>query len=558
MTREDILKGLNENLGNRVYVCGHKHPDSDSIVSAISYAKFLQRKGVDAIPCRLGKINAETEYLLNRFGFEIPMLFEDARATMDEIEMDPPLTITPKTTIYEALQLMNEYNKQSYGVVNEKGQLMGMVTRSDISNIGLGDTAVGIQLLKETKMEDIAKTLKGRVIYDAQTPHFSGKVSIIALTESGLSNYDIKDRMVLLGNDVEAQKTAIKMGAGVLVIVWTEYVPEDVVELAKEYNCSILVSGHGTMNTSRYLYFSPPVQLIMKKNVVSFNVDEFVEDVGKKMLKTRYRSYPVVDNDNYLKGYVSRYHILNYHNKKVVLVDHNEYAQSVKGIESADLIEIIDHHRIGDIATTRPISFRNEIIGSTASIITSIYLENQMDIPENLAGLLLGAILSDTLKFRSPTTTPKDKGLAMTLAKIAGLDIHEFAADMFKVSSNISKKSVNELINQDIKRFEIDGNIIMIAQVIISSVVEVKVIEDELQKELDKFTKENRLDMCVIAFTSILENGSIFYSAGEKKNAIFEAFPNREGEEHSFQEDILSRKNQIVPLLSRAIINAVI
>ena len=171
------------------------------------------------------------------------------------------------------------------------------------------------------------------------------------------------------------------------------------------------------------------------------------------MLKTRYRSYPVVDNDNYLKGYVSRYHILNYHNKKVVLVDHNEYAQSVKGIETADLIEIIDHHRIGDIATTRPISFRNEIIGSTASIITSIYLENQMDIPENLAGLLLGAILSDTLKFRSPTTTPKDKGLAQTLAKIAGLDIKEFAADMFKVSSNISKKSVKELINQDIKRF---------------------------------------------------------------------------------------------------------
>ena len=181
------------------------------------------------------------------------MLFEDARATMDEIQMDPPLTITPQTTIYETLQLMNEYNKQSYGVVNEKGQLMGMVTRSDISNIGLGDTAVGIQLLKETKMEDIAKTLKGRVIYDAQTPHFSGKLSIIALTESGLSNYDIKDRMVLLGNDVEAQKTAIKMGAGVLVIVWTEYVPEDVVELAKEYFTTIGLEIY-PLNSDEYAF----------------------------------------------------------------------------------------------------------------------------------------------------------------------------------------------------------------------------------------------------------------------------------------------------------------
>ena len=177
------------------------------------------------------------------------------------------------------------------------------------------------------------------------------------------------------------------------------------------------------MNTSRYLYFAPPVRLIMLKSLISFNMDEFVEDVGKKMLKSRYRSYPVIDNNNHLCGYLSRYHILDYRNKQVILVDHNEYAQSVKGVEKADLLEIIDHHRICDIATSRPISFRNEIIGSTASIITSIYMENQMDIPKNVAGLLLGAILSDTLKFRSlPTTTPKDIGLAKTLAHIAGLD----------------------------------------------------------------------------------------------------------------------------------------
>lgn len=554
---EELLKELELGPRDIVYVTGHKHPDSDSIISAIAYAQLQRRKGVFAVPCRLGKLNAETEYLLERFGFEVPMLFEDARATIGEIDMDPPLTITPQTTIYEALLLMNENNKQSYGVVNEKGQLMGMVTKSDLATIGLGDTAVGIQLLKDTEVSYIAKTLNGRVVCEAKQPHFSGKVSIIALTESGLANYDVQDRMVLLGNDVEAQKTAIRMGAGMLVIVWTEYVPDDVVEMAKEHDCSIIVSGHGTMNTSRYLYFSPPVHLIMRKNLISFNVDEFVEDVGKKMLKTRYRSYPVVDNDNYLRGYVSRYHILNYRNKKVILVDHNEYAQSVKGIESADLIEIIDHHRICDIATTRPISFRNEIIGSTASIITSIYMENQMEIPKNLAGLLLGAILSDTLKFRSPTTTGKDIGLARTLASIAGLDIDEFAREMFHVSSNISKKSVKELITQDIKRFEIDGNIIMIAQVIISSVVEVREIEEKLQKELDKFTQDKGLDLCVIAFTSILENGSIFYSSGEKAGAIFEAFPNKEGEGHSFQEDILSRKNQIVPLLSRAIINSV-
>lgn len=540
-----------------IYITGHKHPDTDSIVSAIAYAQLKQRKGINAIACRLGKISAETDYLLKRFGFEEPLLFEDARATIRDIDIDAPMTVTPETTIYETLQLMQEHNKQSYGVVNEKGKLKGMVTKSDIAAVGLGDTALAIQLLKDTPISYIAKTIDGEIVYTDDFLHFNGKVSIIALTESGLNNYDIQDRLVILGDDVEAQKTAILKGAGIIVTVWTDRIHEEVLTLAKQHHCTIMTSGHGTMNTSRYLYFSPPVKLVMKKDLVSFNMDEFVEDVGKKMLKSRYRSYPVIDNDNYLQGYISRYHVLNYRNKKVILVDHNEYAQSVKGIESADLLEVIDHHRICDIATNQPISFRNEIIGSTASIITSIYMENQMEISKNLAGLLLGAILSDTLKFRSPTTTSKDIGLAKALANIAELDIDTFAKEIFHVSSNISKRSVKELIGQDIKRFEIDGNEIMIGQVIISSVVEVKEIEEELQKELEEFTKNKKLDLCVIAFTSILENGSVFYSAGEKANVIFEAFPNKEGEQHSFQEDVLSRKNQIVPTLSRAIINSV-
>lgn len=538
-----------------VYITGHRHPDTDSIASAIAYALLQRRKGINAVPCRLGPINTETRWLLERFGFEEPMLFEDARATIKEIDMDPPLTITPETTIYETLQLMKQNNKQSYGVVNQKGQLLGMVTRSDLSRVGLGDTAAAIQLLKDTPLDYIAKTIRGFFAYRDEEYHFNGKVSIIAMTETGLNDYDIRDRLVMLGNDTEAQKAAIRKGAGILVVVWTKEIAPEVIELAKAHHCPIIISGHGTMNTSRYLYFAPPVRLIMLKSLVSFNMDEFVEDVGKKMLKSRYRSYPVIDNNNYLRGYLSRYHILDYRNRQVILVDHNEYAQSVKGVEKADLLEIIDHHRICDIATSRPISFRNEIIGSTASIITSIYMENQMDIPKNVAGLLLGAILSDTLKFRSPTTTPKDIGLAKTLAHIADLDIDAFASEMFRVSSNISQKSVQELITQDVKTFQIDSHKVMIAQIIISAVDEVHSIEDELQQEMNSFAIDKELDLFVAAFTSILENGSIFYASGPLSEIVTEAFPNHHGA-HSFQEDILSRKNQIVPLLSRAIINS--
>ena len=538
-----------------VYITGHRHPDTDSIASAIAYALLQRRKGINAVPCRLGPINTETRWLLERFGFEEPMLFEDARATIKEIDMDPPLTITPETTIYETLQLMKQNNKQSYGVVNQKGQLLGMVTRSDLSRVGLGDTAAAIQLLKDTPLDYIAKTIRGFFAYRDEEYHFNGKVSIIAMTETGLNDYDIRDRLVMLGNDTEAQKAAIRKGAGILVVVWTKEIAPEVIELAKAHHCPIIISGHGTMNTSRYLYFAPPVRLIMLKSLVSFNMDEFVEDVGKKMLKSRYRSYPVIDNNNYLRGYLSRYHILDYRNKQVILVDHNEYAQSVKGVEKADLLEIIDHHRICDIATSRPISFRNEIIGSTASIISSIYMENQMDIPKNVASLLLGAILSDTLKFRSPTTTPKDIGLAKTLAHIADLDIDAFASEMFRVSSNISQKSVQELITQDVKTFQIDSHKVMIAQIIISAVDEVHSIEDELQQEMNSFAIDKELDLFVAAFTSILENGSIFYASGPLSEIVTEAFPNHHGA-HSFQEDILSRKNQIVPLLSRAIINS--
>lgn len=540
-----------------VYVTGHRHPDTDSIVSAIAYAQFKERKGIHAIPCRLGEVNAETKYLLERFRFEEPMLFEDARATLDEIEIDDPITIPPTTTIKEALELMTTENKQSFGVVNPQGKLMGMVTRSDVATIGLGDTAMSIKLLKETPTEYIAKTINGEVLYDDPKRHFDGKVSIIAIAETRLRNYDLKNRMVIVGNDQDAQITAIAKGAGMLVVVWTEEVAEEVLEMAKQYHCPIVKSGHGTMNTTRYLFFAPPVKLIMKTDLVSFNINQFVDEVGKKMLKSRYRSYPVVDDDNKLCGYVSRYHILNQHNKKVILVDHNEYSQSVKSIEKADLLEVIDHHRVSDIATNRPIFFRNEIIGSTAAIVTSIYMENQMSISKELAGLLLGAILSDTLKFKSPTTTEKDMGIAKVLADIAGLDIDQFAKEIFKVSSNISNKTMEELLNQDIKRFEIDGKAVAIAQIIAYQVSEARDIEKELKVAMESFVQQKALDLLVVAFTSIMENGSIFFAAGELEKTVVEAFPDKLGETHSFQEDVLSRKNQIVPLLSRAIINSV-
>ncbi|MBQ9028391.1 MAG: putative manganese-dependent inorganic diphosphatase [Lachnospiraceae bacterium] len=538
---------------NRVYVTGHKHPDTDSVASAIGYAFYKRANGIKAVPCRLGKLSAETKYLLKRFGFEQPMLLEDARFKLGEIDLDEPVSIAPDKTLREAIQILQKNNRQICGVVNKEGKLLGIVTRSDAADISMGDTDSTSKLLQGTPPECISKAIDGRIIYNDPLTHINGKVGVIPMTSMGLDQFDVKERIVITGDDPKAQEDLIRRGAGVLIVVRAESIAPNVIEVAKEYHCSVIISGHGTMNTSRYVYFAPRVSSIMTDKPVKFYASELVEDAGRKMLRSRFHAYPVIDDNEKLLGYVSRYHVMNTGSKKLILVDHNEFAQSVKGIEKAEVLEVIDHHRINDFSTNRPVAFRNEIIGSSATIVATIFRENQIPLPKNLAGLILGAILSDTLKFQSPTTTPKDIATAQFLAGIAGLDIDEFAMDMFSVSANIKGKTVSELLNQDIKFFNIDGCKTMISQVIVTSADTARAMEHQVQDILDTFTKKKGLDLCLMVFTSILENGSVVYASGDKAMWAFEAFPNKPGETRTLQTGMLSRKSQILPRLTAVV-----
>ena len=538
---------------NRVYVTGHRHPDTDSIAAAIGYAFYKRANGIKAVPCRLGKLSAETKYLLKRFGFEQPMLLEDARFKLGEINLDEPVSIAPDKTLFEAIRVLAKNNRQICSVDDEEGRLLGIVTRSDAADIAMGDTDSTSRLLQDTPIECICTAINGRIIYNDPEGRTNGKVGVIAITSEDLSRFDVKDRIVISGSDASAQTDLIRQGAGMLIVVRADEVAPEVIEVAKEHHCSVIISGHGTMNTSRYIYFAPRVSQIMTTSPVKFYASELVEDAGRKMLRSRYHAYPVIDDDEKLLGYVSRYHVMNTGSKKIILVDHNEFSQSVKGIEKAEVLEVIDHHRINDFSTSNPVAFRNEIIGSSATIVATVFRENQIPFPKNLAGLLLGAILSDTLKFQSPTTTPKDKATAEFLAGIAGLDIDEFAMDMFSVSANIKGKTVSELLNQDIKFFNIEGCKTMISQVIVSSSDTARSMERQVQKVLDEFTKKKGLDLCVMAFTSILENGSVIYASGDKSAWAFEAFPNKEGEVMTLQTGVLSRKSQLIPRLTAVI-----
>lgn len=537
-----------------VYITGHRHPDTDSIASSIAYAFFKKSMGIPTIPCRLGALNAETAYLLDRFGFDAPLLLQDARMKLSEIDMDSPVSITPDTTIYETLQVMQEHNRAYCGVVDENRHLLGMVTKSDVAVVGLDDTARSIDILAHTSSENIRKTLNGRILYDDDAAVINGKVSIIAMTmPERLERYDVEKRIVIVGADTTAQKQCIQLGAGMLIIVWADDVDDCVMEEAKAHHCPIILSGHGTMNTSRYLYFAPSVERIMKPDPVSFHTNELAEDVGVKMLRNRYRAYPVLDQNEQLAGYISRYHIMDAPKRKLILVDHNEFSQSVNAIEKAQVLEVIDHHRINDFSTSQPVAFRNEIVGSTATIVATIFRENQIPIPPSMAGLLLGAVLSDTMDFHSPTTTDRDISTANILAAIADLDIEEFAQEMFSITSNQDKVSFSDMINQDLKIYDIHSCKLSISQVIVPSARDTRRDAREISAALDRFAQKKRIDLAVLVFTSILENGSVIYAGGSRAPWADEAFPNAEGSEHSFQENLLSRKQQILPALTAVI-----
>ena len=531
-----------------VYITGHQNPDTDSIASAIAYAYLKKQLGVSAAACRLGNLNSETEYLLNRFGFETPMLLKDARITLADLVIDEPYAITPYTTVREAIQLMEKYNRPSFAVLNEDHTLAGYVSKSDLANMGLGDTAAEIELLKNTSVDEIARAIDGTIIYTDEDYHYDGRTSIVALNQYKVANYSVENRIVIVGNDADAQKELIQKGAGMLIVVWSDSIDESVRELARKYHCPLIISGHGAMNTSRYLFLAPPVRLIMTQEVVSFKDSEFVEDVRAKMLKTRYRSYPVLDEKERLIGYVSRFHILHENNKKIILVDHNEFSQSVKNIDKAQILEVVDHHRINDFATSQPISFRNEIIGSCAAIIATIFKENQIEIPKNLAGLLLGAILSDTLIFQSPTTTKKDIEVAHRLAQTAGLDIDVFAKEMFSKSASSEKQTIYEMLIQDIKYFDLNGTKTMISQIIVPSIESIAKRESEIYHDMEILNNQKELDLLVVCFTSVIENGSVFYIVGDGANKVIDVFQNGK-----IQKGVFSRKKQMVPMLMEAL-----
>lgn len=535
-----------------IHVTGHKNPDTDSIVAAIAYAQLKRTLGYESIACRLGEINHETEYVLKRFGFEKPVILDDARMQISEIDIDDPVMIDEETTIFDAWQLFLKH-KKALCVVNKEKELIGLLSSSDVSKVAMGDTARSIELLAKTPIEYIAKTINGEIVYKPEKSRLNGKVSIVAVAEQKLNNYELKDRVVIVGNDREAQLQAIEKDAACLVVVWTDKIQSLVIEVAKSHNCAIIISGHGTLNTSRYIYYSTPIKYIMNTELITFSKSEFVDDALSKIVKTRFRSYPVVDDHGAIYGLISRYHLLNARKKKIILVDHNEVSQSVDGLLEADILEVVDHHRIGDIQTNQPINFRNQIVGSSNTIIANLYFENRIEPDVAIAGLMCAAIISDTLNFKSPTTTAIDIETADYLSEIADIDKDELAREIFTIGSGLQTKTPLDIIENDLKEFAMGKYRVMVGQISLYDLDQVVEIRTDLEAEMNKYVLDKRIDVLMLIFTNLEHHGSAILSVGKENWIVQDSYPEANQKDLHLVDNLMSRKKQVIPRLSSVV-----
>ena len=535
-------------MKNNLYITGHKNPDTDSICSSIAYAELKRQLGIDAIASRNGDINAETAFVLKKFNVPQPIYMNTATCSLRDIEIDEVILVKPSYTIKQAWNSIAGTKNKSLFVVDEEEKLMGVVTMSNLSNVLMKECVDIRKLMAETSVQNIVDTLEGTLVNDSENYKSNGQVHILVNSEYLNTNIDFTTSTVVLGNDIELQRRVIEGGATCLVLVEDNVVLPEIAQLAKENDCALIQTSLSTIYVARLIYQSSPIHLIMTKNPVSFKISDMVDEVSKRMSKSRYRSYPILDDDRHVLGAVSRFHLFNYRKKQIVLVDHNEMSQSLENIHDADIVEIIDHHRIGDIETLNPINFRNQTLGSTSTIIAMIYKEKNIVPTRTMAALMCCAIISDTMNFNSPTTTDVDRQIGEELARIARLDLDDLSREMFEAVATLKGKTFSEILYNDFKEYNMDGHKVAIGQINIVDSLELEVLRREFESYMGKINSINNYDILLMVFTNVDGSGSYFVSLGKLAWVVKEAFRQYYGD-HDFVKSIISRKKQIVPHL---------
>lgn len=539
-----------ENKKKKVYVVGHKNPDTDSVCSAIAYAHLKSQLSDEIyIPKRAGQISEETQYVLERFGVEAPTLLTDVRLQVKDIDVNRMEGIKSSTSIKEAWSFMKEKNVYTIPVTRE-GTLEGIITTADIATSYMDVYDSRILAKARTQYQNIVNTLDGEVVTGNPHGYFlDGKVVIAASSPELMENFIEKNDLVVLGNRYESQLCAIEMEASCLVICQGAAVSRTIKKMAEERSIVVITTPHDTFTVARLINQSMPVKHFMTRDHLTiFNSHDYVDDIKDTMSKKRFRDFPVLDKKGDYYGLISRRRLMYTSKKRVILVDHNEKAQAVDGIEEADILEIIDHHRLGNLETVAPVYFRNQPVGCTATIIYQMYQENGVEIDKINAALLCSAIISDTLMFRSPTCTPLDKAAAQELARIADINIQEFAQDMFRAGSSAIGKTPEEICFRDFKKFTVNGLSFGVSQVNSMSAEELATIKEQVEPFMSTAALKQRLDMVFIMLTNIIDESTelLCYGKGAKER-MREAFDLPKEAEEVILNGVVSRKKQLIP-----------
>ena len=539
----------------KTIVIGHKNPDTDSICSAIAYANLKRAlTGKVYQPGRAGQINEETRFVLDYFGAKEPNFVENVKTQVKDIEIRETEGVARNISLKKAWNLMQKLGVVTLPVVAD-GILEGLITVGDITRSYMNVYDSSILSKAQTQYSNILETLEGLMLIGDESEYFDkGKVLIAAANPDMMEYYIQPHDLVILGNRYESQLCAIEMEADCIIVCEGAAVSMTIKKLAQERGCKVMTTPYDAYTAARLINQSMPISYFMKtENLITFERDDYIDDIREVMASKRHRDFPILDKDGKYYGMISRRNLLGARGKQIILVDHNEKTQAVEGVESAEIMEIIDHHKLGTVETIAPVFFRNQPLGCTATIIFQMYKESGQEIPKQIAGLLCSAIISDTLLFRSPTCTPVDKAAAMELAEIAEIEIEKYAGKMFAAGSNLKDKTVEEIFYQDYKRFEAGKTSFGVGQISSVNENELESLKERLLPYIQEKQKEQGIDMLFYMLTNILTQSTTLLCAGQGArqmvSAAFHVGEDQEKDGEVLLPNVVSRKKQLIPVI---------
>lgn len=540
-----------------IYAIGHRNPDTDSICSAIAYANLKREMGVaNVVAARAGSINKETKYALEHFGMEVPQLVSDIYPRVKDIAIKVQKTVKTTDNLRTLGMAMKECGLRSVPVVDEDNKLVGMASVSDLAKAYFQEITLDSVSASGASIADIENVIEAKALVQNDTAtKIIGEIKVAAACMEKVAEIVKAGDVVIIGNRPEkAFIKCIDLGVSCIIITDNTDVSETVIAKAKQQNVILLATAYDTYSTARLISQCAPVSSIMTTNVIAFKPTDMISDIKGVLETNEYRNYPVVENDK-LVGIVSKDKFMMPEKQQVILTDHNELGQAVEGIESGKILEVIDHHRFGGLQTSDPIFINVRPVGCTCTIVTNMYQQYGVEIPKNIAGLLMSAIISDTVLFKSPTCTQTDKDAVEYLSKIAGVDYKEYGMAMLKAGADIGDMTPAQIVKNDSKEFQIGNYPMLISQLSVMDTDQVMAMQDEILAEMERVCTADGYAMSIVIVTDIINEGSYLLFSGEPKNLIGEAFKQDASKSVMYLEGVMSRKKQIIPPLSEAVKN---